>query len=77
MRKIREVCYCDRCHKEIKQNEIQVETYDHYWKYELCPECDKLFEEFYDKVKDYEQLIEDAEKEYWFGRFTPREEDNE
>ena len=75
MRRVKEICACDRCHKEINKDEICYTHYD-YASYELCEECGKIFEEFYAKVQDIQKTYREIEQAYKFGKFIPREDED-
>ena len=76
MRKIREVCFCDRCHKELNKDEIHNVT-DWTYRYELCEECAALYKEYDEKIKELDKQIQEVAKEYKFGRYLPREDEDE
>lgn len=76
MKKIKEYHICDRCKKEITEEEINL-RYDYTNRYELCDNCDYTYIEFETKVKKLKEKWEELEKEYKFGKYLPKEKEKE
>lgn len=72
MKKIKEYHICDRCKKEIREEDIiHVSDYSRY--YELCDDCDNVYIEFKTKVQNLKRKWEELEKEYKFGEYLPKD----
>ena len=72
MKKIKEYHICDRCKKEINEEEINL-RYDYAGCYELCDDCDYTYIEFNTKVQNLKEKWEELEKKYKFGKYLPKE----
>ena len=72
MKKIREYYICDRCKKEINEEEIN-KAYYTSWYYELCNKCYEDFNEFKNKTEKIRNKWEQLEQEYQFGRYLPED----
>lgn len=72
MKKIKEYHICDRCKKEMTEEEINL-IYDYAYCYELCDDCSDRFIEFETKIRNLKEKQEELEKEYKFGRYLPKE----
>lgn len=72
MKKIKEYHICDRCKKEINEEEINL-RYDYAYRYELCDDCDNVYIEFETKVQNLKEKWEELEKEYKFGKYLPKD----
>lgn len=73
MEKTKTYYICDKCKKEIKEEEIQ-RAYYVEWYYELCNECFESFKEFNGKAGKIRNKWEKLEKEYQFGYYLPKDE---
>lgn len=71
MKKIKEYHICDRCKKEINNNEIN-EVFDYAHHYELCDECKEIHDEFQRKVNGLKKSWEGLERKYQFGEYLPK-----
>ena len=75
MKKIKEYHICDRCKKEITDEEIN-EVFDYAYRYELCNECKDVHDEFIRKVNGLKKTWEHLEEKYKFGEYLPKEKVN-
>lgn len=76
MRKVKEVWYCDRCHVELEENDLH-DINDYLYGYELCEDCAKLHKEYKRAIDELDKKIDQISREYKFGRYLPREDENE
>lgn len=71
MLKTREYYVCDRCQKEIKEGEEISTVLDTPYRYELCENCKKKYDEMEEKVNKHRKALEEEYKKYQFGEFLP------
>ena len=76
MKKIKEVWYCDRCHKELEEDEL-IYVSDYMYSYELCDDCKILYDTYKKAIKELDEKIDKVTKDFSFGRYLPREDENE
>lgn len=74
MRITKEYHICDRCKKEIKEEEINNAYYTR-WYYELCNECFEKYTEFNKETNKLKKKWEKLEQKYQFGDYLPKEDD--
>lgn len=60
MRKIKKYYICDRCKKEINEEEIN-KVFDNYF-YDLCNKCKKIYDEYSKRVEGLKKSWEELEK---------------
>lgn len=72
MKKIKEYYICDRCKKELQEDDFIGVCGDMYF-YDLCKECKKDYDEYTEKIKKLEKKWNGITKEYQFGKYLPKE----
>lgn len=76
MQIIKHTWICDRCHKEYDETELyHVADWSSF--YQLCEECKLTFKEYEEKMKVLEAQMDELTKEYKFGKYLPRREEQE
>ena len=70
-----EHCYCDRCKREIKKGETVNYRYYPDLRYELCDDCNKIFEEEEMEYRKLKIEHERMEKEYQLEEYLSDEDE--
>lgn len=73
MLKNREYYICDRCKKEIDEEEKHIAC-DYAYMYDLCQNCYDDYKKLKGNVEKYYELIDEEYKKYSFGKYLPKEE---
>lgn len=75
MKKIKEYYICDRCKKELNEEDINniCDGITAYF-YDLCEECKKEYDEFKKEYKILENKAEELKEKYKFGKYAFEEE---
>ena len=72
----KEIYICDRCEKELEKKEVK-QKFDGYHQYELCSECADIYEKYKEEIKTVEQKVDNINKNFKFGKYTPAYLNNE
>lgn len=79
MLKKKEYRVCDRCSKEIDENNGHInfcDVVDCYF-YDLCDDCYEEYTKYQAEADDLRKRHEELAKHYKFGKYLPKEEENE
>lgn len=70
-KKTREYYICDRCKKEITEEDTRYEVGDfiNACNYDLCDDCYKAYEEYKSRVEDLDKEVKEMTKTYRFGKY--------
>lgn len=69
MRKSKELCYCDRCKKDITNEHIN-SVIDSCYFYDLCDSCKTKFDEYESDIKVLEKAADIISKSYGLGKYA-------
>lgn len=73
MKKVKEYYICDRCKKEIGEDDFRGVCSNLYF-YDLCKNCKEDFDKYQSETKELEQKYDEIMKKYQFEKYLPREE---
>ena len=68
MRKNEIIYYCDKCKKQIKENELKT-IFDGVFYYELCEKCNYEYEDYKKKYDELANKVDQLQKKYKFGKY--------
>lgn len=73
MKKIKEYYICDRCKKELEEDDYICVCSNIYF-YDLCKDCKIDFDKYKSETKKLEQKYDEITKKYQFEKYLPVEE---